>query len=182
MRCSVVGVSPVAASNRRRSWRSEMNSPISQELLGSSIPARLAYVGVDGEPRVIPIAFLWTGQHVLVHTAPKAAKVRALRKSHRVALTIDTQDQWPPRALLIRGAARVELVDGVPDTYIEASRKVVPAEHFDGWEQGVRALYDEMALITIEPDWAKLPDFETTIPKAVEDLVRARQGEGVVDG
>jgi hypothetical protein len=25
--------------------------PISQELLKSSIPARLAYVGVDGEPR-----------------------------------------------------------------------------------------------------------------------------------
>ena len=25
--------------------------PISQELLGSSIPARLAYVGVDDEPR-----------------------------------------------------------------------------------------------------------------------------------
>jgi hypothetical protein len=156
--------------------------PISQELLGSSIPARMAYAGVDGEPRVIPIGFLWTGQHLLVHTAPKSAKVRALRKSHRVALTIDTQDQWPPRALLIRGAARVELLDGVPDTYIEASRKMIPAEHFDAWEQGVRALYDEMALITIEPDWAKLLDFETTIPKAVEDLVRARQGASVVDG
>jgi hypothetical protein len=156
--------------------------PISQELLGSSIPARLAYAGVDGEPRVIPIGFLWTGQHLLVHTAPKSAKVRALRKSHRVALTIDTQDQWPPRALLIRGAARVELLDGVPDTYIEASRKMIPAEHFDAWEQGVRALYDEMALITIEPDWAKLLDFETTIPEAVEDLVRARQGASVVDG
>jgi hypothetical protein len=142
--------------------------------LGSSIPARLAYAGVDGEPRVIPIDFLWTGQHLLVHTAPMSAKVRALRKSHRVALTIDTQDQWPPRALLIRGAARVELLDGVPDTYIEASRKMIPAEHFDAWEQGVRALYDEMALITIEPDWAKLLDFETTIPQAVEDLVRAR--------
>lgn len=49
-----------------------------------------------------------------------------------MALTIDTQDQWPPRALLIRGAARVELVDGVPDAYMEASRKVIPAEHFDG--------------------------------------------------
>jgi hypothetical protein len=36
----------------------------------------------------------------------------------------------------------------------------------------VRALYDQMALITIEPDWAKLLDFETTIPKAVEDLVQ----------
>jgi hypothetical protein len=30
-----------------------------------------------------------------------------------------------------------------------------------------------MAKITIEPDWAKLMDSETTIPKAVEDLVKA---------
>jgi hypothetical protein len=156
--------------------------PISQELLGSSIPARLAYVGVDGEPRVIPIGFLWTGEHVAMATAPKSAKVRALRQNPRVALTIDTQGQWPPRVLLIRGAARVELVDGVPDTYVEAARRAVPAEHFEGWEQGVRALYDQMVLITIEPDWAKLLDFETTIPKAVEDLVLARQGLGVVDG
>ena len=156
--------------------------PISQELLGSSIPARLAYVGMDGEPRVIPIGFLWTGEHVVMATVPKSAKARALRQNPRVALTIDTQRRWPPKVLLIRGAARVELVDGVPDAYIEASRKVTPAEHFEDWEQGVRALYDQMALITIEPDWAKMLDFETTIPKAVEDLVLARQGAAVVDG
>ena len=42
--------------------------PISRELLGSSIPARLAYVGIDGEPRVMPIAFLWTGRHVVAYT------------------------------------------------------------------------------------------------------------------
>jgi hypothetical protein len=93
-----------------------------------------------------------------------------------VALTIDTQDQWPPRALLIRGAARVELVDGVPDSYVEASRKVVPAAYFEGWEQGARTLYDQMVRITVEPDWAKLLDFETTLPKAVEDLIQAHQG------
>jgi hypothetical protein len=150
--------------------------PISQELLGSSIPARLAYVGVDGEPRVIPIGFWCTGEHVVMATVPRSAKVRALRQHPRVALTVDTQDQWPPRVLLIRGAARVELVDGVPDAYVQAGRKSVPAEHFEGWEQGVRALYDQMALITIEPDWAKLLDFETTLPKAVEDLLAARQG------
>jgi Pyridoxamine 5'-phosphate oxidase len=150
--------------------------PIAQELLGSSIPARLAYVGVDGAPRAIPIGFLWTGEHVVLYTVPTSAKVGALQKSPRVALTIDTQDQWPPRVLLIRGAARVDLVDGVPDGYVEASRKLVPPEDFDGWEQGVRALYDHMAQITIAPDWAKLLDFETTLPKAVEDLVRARQG------
>jgi len=42
----------------------------------------------------------------------------------------------------------------------------------------VRALYDEMVRITSEPDWAKLLDFETTIPKAVEDLARAKMGQG----
>ena len=150
--------------------------PISRELLGSSIPARLAYIGVDGAPRAIPIGFHWSGRDFVVYTLPNAAKVRALRKNPRVALTIDTQDQWPPRALLIRGAARVELVDGVPDPYVQAGRKAVPAEHFDDWEQGVRALYERMAQITIEPDWAKLLDFETTLPKAVEDLMRERQG------
>ena len=151
--------------------------PLSQQLLGSSIPARLAYLGTDGAPRVIPIAFVWTGEHVLMATAPRAAKVRALREHPAVALTIDTQDQWPPHALLIRGTARVAVVDGVPDAYVEASRKLVPDEHFEGWEAGVQALYDQMALITIEPGWAKLLDFETTIPQAVEDLVRAQQGD-----
>jgi hypothetical protein len=32
-----------------------------------------------------------------------------------------------------------------------------------------------MVLITVEPDWAKLLDFETTAPKAVEDLMAAYQ-------
>ncbi|WP_229070573.1 pyridoxamine 5'-phosphate oxidase family protein [Actinoplanes sp. DH11] len=155
-----------------------LDKPISRELLASSIPARLAYTGIDGAPRVVPIGFRWTGEHLLMATVPNAAKVRSLRENPRVALTVDTQDQWPPRALLIRGAAAVRLVAGVPDSYVEASRKLVPAEHFAGWEQGVRALYDEMVLITVEPDWAKLLDFETTIPAAVQELVLARRDEG----
>jgi hypothetical protein len=155
--------------------------PISEELLGSSIPARLAYVGIDGAPRAIPIGFWWTGEQVVMATVPGSAKVRALRRHPRVALTLDTQDAWPPRVLLIRGAARLELVDGVPDSYVEASRKVVPAAHFASWEQGVRALYEQMVQITVEPDWAKLLDFETTLPSAVENLLLARQGAAAVD-
>jgi Pyridoxamine 5'-phosphate oxidase len=151
-----------------------MEKPISQDLLGSSIPARFSYVGLDGDPRVIPIGFLWNGGRILLFTVPKSAKVRALQQNPRVAITIDTES-FPPHVLLIRGAATVELVDGVPDDYVEASRRLVPADQFDAWEAGVRALYVQMARITIEPDWAKLLDFETTIPKAVEDLVRAHQ-------
>ena len=64
------------------------------------------------------------------------------------------------------------------DDYVAASRKIVPAEEFPGWEQGVRALYERKVLVVVEPDWAKLLDFETTIPEAVEELVRARAQQG----
>jgi hypothetical protein len=152
-----------------------LGKPISVELLSSSIPARLAYVGVDGDPRVVPIGFLWTGTQALMFTVPKAAKVQALRKNPRVAITIDTES-FPPHVLLIRGSATLELVDGVPAEYLEASRKMVPAAQFDEWEAGVQALYEQMVRITIAPDWAKLLDFETTLPKAVADLIEASQG------
>jgi hypothetical protein len=103
------------------------------------------------------------------------AKVRALQQNPRVAITVDTQDHYPPRGvLLVRGTASLELVDGVPDEYVEASRKLVPDTEFGAWEAEVRGLYEEMVRITITPHWAKLIDFETTIPQAVEDLVRAR--------
>lgn len=124
--------------------------PISLELLDSSIPARLAYIGVDGDPRVVPVAFLWDGIRLTVCTVPKSAKVRALQRNPRVAITIDTEGQ-PPRVLLIRKEATVEMVDGVPDEYIAASRKLVPAEMFDAWEAGVRALYAEMAKTRSSP-------------------------------
>lgn len=146
--------------------------PLCQQLMASGIPARLAYTGLDGDPRVIPIGFLWTGSTIELYTIPASAKVGALRANPRVAVTIDTQG-FPPNILLVRGSASLELVGGVPDGYVEATRKLVPPEQMAGWEAGVRALYEEMVVISITPDWAKLMDFVTTIPKAVEDLVRA---------
>ena len=35
-----------------------LNEPVAQELLQSTIPARLSYVWSDGTPRVVPIWFL----------------------------------------------------------------------------------------------------------------------------
>jgi hypothetical protein len=63
-------------------------------------------------------------------------------------------------------------VDGVPEDYHAASRKLVPNAELAGREAGVHALYERMAVISFEPDWAKLLDFETTIP-AVAKLVAA---------
>jgi hypothetical protein len=156
-----------------RTALAELHRPLSAELLASSIPARLAYTGRDGAPRVVPVAFDWTGREIVVCTVVTSAKVPALRRDPRVALTIDAAG-LPPRALLVRGTASVAVVDGVPDEYVRASAKLVPAEAFAGWEAGVRALYAQMACITVTPRWAKLLDFETTLPEAVAELVAAR--------
>ena len=147
-----------------------LNDPLAQELLDSNIPARLAYTGRDGAPRAIPIAFDWTGTEFVVCTPPHAAKVRALQANPRVALTIDTTT-FPPHVLLVRGTARVEVVDGVPPEYLAGSRKIVGEARFSAFEEQVRALYQQMARIAIVPEWAKLLDFETRLPRAVEQLV-----------
>jgi len=148
-----------------------LNKPLSQELLRSDIPVRLAYTARDGAPRVIPIGFLWNGTEFVVCTPTNAAKVPALKADPRVALTIDTIT-FPPHVLLVRGTVRLEVVDGVPDEYLEASKKVVGAEQFPAFEEQVRGLYKQMVKIVIAPEWAKLLDFETTLPSAVEELLR----------
>ena len=147
--------------------------PLAQELLFSDIPARLSYVGLDGDPRVVPTAFWWDGEAIVVATVVRSAKVAAIRAHPRVALAVD-RPGMPPRSLLVRGPATVEIVDGVPDAYVAGSRKIIPAESVPGWEAGVRALYEQMAVITVTPDHVVLHDFETTLPKAVADLLAAR--------
>ncbi len=147
--------------------------PYAQQLLNGSEPARMAYNGVDGDPRAIPIGFWIEGERIVMATAPKSAKVAALRTNTKVALTIDTS-AFPPKVLLIRGTAEVEVVKGVPEGYLLAGHKVMTDDQYPEWVAGVKGLYDEMAVITITPTWAKLLDFETTIPKAVEDLIKEK--------
>ena len=98
--------------------------PYSQDLLTGPEPARLAYNGLDGDPRAIPIGFWTEGEQIVMATVPKSAKVAALRKNPKVALTIDT-GAFPPKVLLLRGTAEVELVQGVPEGYLVAGRKVM---------------------------------------------------------
>jgi hypothetical protein len=148
-----------------------LNDPLAQELLRSNIPARLAYIGLDGGPRAVPLGFHWDGAAFVLGTPPHAAKVRALRSHPQVALTIDTA-AFPPHVLLVRGTATLEEVEGVPPEYLAGARKQVGAERWPAFEAQARALYQRMARITIVPDWAKLLDFETRLPRAVEQLVQ----------
>jgi hypothetical protein len=88
-----------------------LNDPVAQELLHSTIPARLAYVWRDGTPRVVPIWFHWNGTEVVLGTPLKAPKVQALVHNPKVVLTIDSPT-WPYKVLQIRGTAQVETVQG----------------------------------------------------------------------
>ena len=150
-----------------------LKDPLAQELLHSPLLARLGYNGVDGAPRVVPVGYVWNGSTFIVCTAVQAPKVRALASNAKVALCIDSDSQ-PPHVLLVRGTAAVEIVDGVPDEFLEASQKGLPREQWPTFEAQVRSIYPQMARITIEPEWAKLLDFETRLPVAVEWLVNER--------
>ena len=84
----------------------------------------------------------------------------------------------PPRVLFVRGRAALTVVDGVPAGYLEASHRTLPREQWDGFDAQVRSLYDRMVVIEVTPDWAKLIDFETTVPLALERLLAERQNGG----
>jgi hypothetical protein len=150
-----------------------LNRPMSQELLARDL-TRLGYVAKDGTPRTVPIAFLWNGSQIVMCTAKNAPKLPALRHNPAVALTIDTEVH-PPKILLIRGRAELDVVEGIPDEFLEMNGSYqMTAEQRVEWEAGVRSLYDGMVRVVVTPTWAKLIDFETTLPSAVEELMRQR--------
>ena len=151
-----------------------LNRPHSQEMLARDI-TRLAYVGRDDTPRNVPMAFTWNGSEIVMCTAKNAPKLASLRENPMVALTIDTEVH-PPKILLIRGRAELDVVDGIPDEFLQMNGSYgMTAEQRVEWEAEVRSLYDGMVRIVVTPTWAKMIDFETTLPSAVEELVQQRE-------
>jgi hypothetical protein len=136
----------------------DLAEPGARELLQKRSLARLAYLGGDGLPRVIPIGFHWTGERIVVCTAETAPKVGALTARPHVALTIDTEDE-PARELLIRGVAEIDVVDGVPEEFLLATTKSMDDEQREQFAAQARATYRRMARISIEPHWVRFYDF-----------------------
>jgi hypothetical protein len=137
--------------------------PTVKALLAAPIPARLAYIGKNGAPRAIPVSYLWNGGAFVFASPVTWAKVEALRLNPRVALTVD-ETTFPPRAFMARGTSSIDIVQGIPQEYIDASRRIVGDELMPSWEAEVRSKMHEMALITITPTWLKVVDFETRFP------------------
>ena len=79
--------------------------PVAQQLLQSTIPARLAYTWRDGSPRVVPMWFHWTGEDLLMGAPPNAPKMKVLAERPAVALSVDS-NEWPYQVLAVRGTAQ----------------------------------------------------------------------------
>lgn len=149
----------------------ELAQPGAKELLARPM-LRLAYDGLDGNPWVIPIGFLWKRDRIIVCTSTTSPKVKALAARPQVAVTVDVGDTpADAKALLIRGAAELEVVDGIPDEYIEAAAKTLDGEQLEDFKANVAAMYDHMARISITPTWARFYDFGAgRLPRTLQKL------------
>jgi hypothetical protein len=150
-----------------------------RKLLESATLSRLAYTGTDGSPRVIPIGFWWTGSEVVFCTAVSSPKVRASAKRPEVAITIDIGNTpADAEALLVRGSARLETVDGIPEEYISASAKALSPDEVAVFRDNVTGMYDQMVRISVTPTWARYFDFGAgRLPGFLQDLVAGRGPE-----
>jgi Pyridoxamine 5'-phosphate oxidase len=155
----------------------EIARPGAEELLRHASLARLAYNGPDGSPRVVPVGFHWNGQDVVVCTAPTAPKVKALSARPSVALTIDTDDTpSTAKALLIRGLATIDIVEGVPVEYLDGAAKALDDAQRQAFEAQARQTYERMARIVITPHWARFYDFGAgRLPTFLSTLVNEAQ-------
>lgn len=134
-----------------------------QNLIAAPIPARLAYIGVDGAPRVVPVSYLWDGEHFVFASPPDWYKIKSMMANPKIAFTVD-ETVFPPTSFAIRGIASIEFDMGLPEEYVEASRRIVGEEKMPDWERAVRAENRNMALVRITPTWIKVVDFVTRYP------------------
>jgi hypothetical protein len=155
----------------------ELATTGAQELLASTSAAHLAYIGIDGAPRVVPVGYFWTGEQFVVATAPTAPKVAALSARPEVALAIDGGDTPnQARSLSMRGQASVEIIDGVVPEYLAAARKSMTADAAAEFERNVRTMYDGMARIAITPNWVRFYDFGAgRMPRYLQELAERQQ-------
>lgn len=152
-----------------------LESEMAKSLLASIIPARFAYMALDGAPRVLPTWFYWTGEEVLMptfvaapHVRRPAARLQALRTNPHVAVTIDTES-FPPNVLLLRGQVSITEVQGIVPEYRLAARRYMGAEAAETYLAQVDQPGTAMARIALRPAWVGILDFATRLPGTMAD-------------
>jgi pyridoxamine 5'-phosphate oxidase family protein len=99
--------------------RTELDFLDSAEFTNGAAPrlARIATVGKDGTPHVVPVGFRYDPEHDAIeitgYTMAGSKKYRDVQRSGRAAVVVDdlaSLDPWRPRGIEVRGSA--EAIDG----------------------------------------------------------------------
>ncbi len=148
-----------------------LNDPIAKQLLNSSIPGHLAYVWKDGTPRVVPIAFTWTGKELVTGTPSNAPKALALKDGNKVAVTFDSYTP-PFKVLYIRGTIHFSPYDGLVPEWVQAGERLMGKEGAQGFGNMVAGMIKAGAFImlrmAVKPTWVGILDFEARFPSGIE--------------
>lgn len=129
---------------------------------------RLATVGPDGEPQVVPLWFVWVGGTVFMNTTEGNLTVRNAAAHPRVALTVDDGETYDDlRGVILRG--RLEPADG--DPRLEAAAAAFGDKYFGG-NPAPFGRWRGRRWFRIEPDAEASWDFR----KIPEARARARGG------
>jgi hypothetical protein len=150
-----------------------LETDIARRLLSSRIPARFAYIALDGTPRVLATWFHWAGEVLAMptfvaapHVRHAAGRLRALQVNPAVAVTIDTET-FPPEVLTIRGRVSVTGVEGVPLEYASAARRYLGEEAARDYLAQIDQRGTRMARIDLHPTWVGVLDFQSRLPSAL---------------
>ena len=149
-----------------------LHTPVAQTLLHSTIPARLAYTGRNGTPRVLPIWFHWTGEVFVLGTRLDSAKVQALSSQPKVALTIDTES-FPYQALQVRGTIEIETINGIVPEYEMCAKRYLGLKRGQAWIAQLRQAFPPMARIVVRPEWVGILDLAQLYPQVIEAVMAA---------
>jgi pyridoxamine 5'-phosphate oxidase family protein len=91
---------------------SAFSEPELAYLTGERRLARVATVGRDGTPHVVPVGFSYNAEHDTVditgHNLERTKKYRDVRRTGRAAMVVDdlvTTHPWRPRGVEVRGYA-----------------------------------------------------------------------------
>jgi hypothetical protein len=160
--------------NPKRGDLSLLDHPVARELLQARMPARLAYLAVDGTPRLVPMQFHWTGDEIVLSCFPDDPKAAALRKYPDVAISIDTAEP-PFKVLQVRGTAAVATVDTLPPEAVAAAIRTMGPEGGQAFAERAARLSPTYVRIAVRPTWVDVLDFETRLPAGMERQLAARR-------
>jgi PPOX class probable F420-dependent enzyme len=142
----------------------DLSDAVVAELLEGANLARLAYVGRNGRPHVVPIWFAHIDGEIIMVTGPKADKVPALEANGAVALTIDSSTP-PYHVLLVDGDATVERVDGIAPEYPAIAERYLGALA-EPYMKSMRERVKTQRRIRVRVRTYRVLDFAKRFPKS----------------